>query len=89
MGDVIKNDFRPITLAKQAFEKIGIEPDTAAVRGGTDGSTLTFNGLPTPNIFAGGENMHGRFEYVSLQTMEKAAQVIVGIVEASRDYNTL
>ena len=49
-------------------------------RQGTDGSKISFMGIPTPNIFAGGENMHGRFEYVSLQTMERAVDTIIGIV---------
>ncbi|MFV8814737.1 peptidase T, partial [Aerococcus urinaeequi] len=59
------------------------------VRGGTDGSKLTYMGLPTPNLFAGGENMHGRFEYVSLETMVKATEVILAIIEGAGDYNQL
>lgn len=49
------------------------------IRGGTDGSKISFMGLPTPNIFAGGENMHGRYEYVAVESMEKATQVIIEI----------
>ncbi|HFR3195871.1 TPA: peptidase T, partial [Streptococcus suis] len=59
---------------------LGIKPLIEPVRGGTDGSKISFMGIPTPNIFAGGENMHGRFEFVSLETMEKAVDVILGIV---------
>lgn len=62
------------------MENLGIKPLIEPVRGGTDGSKISFMGIPTPNIFAGGENMHGRFEFVSLQTMEKAVDVILGIV---------
>ena len=51
---------------------------------GTDGSKISFMGIPTPNIFAGGENMHGRFEYVSLQTMERAVDTIIGIVTKNK-----
>ena len=68
-------------LAKDAMTALGIEPVSEPVRGGTDGSKLSQMGLPTPNIFAGGENMHGRFEFVSLQAMEKATDVIVKIAE--------
>ena len=64
------------------MENLGIKPLIEPVRGGTDGSKISFMGIPTPNIFAGGENMHGRFEFVSLETMEKAVDVILGIVTA-------
>lgn len=61
----------PINIAKDVMENLGIKPLIEPVRGGTDGSKISFMGIPTPNIFAGGENMHGRFEFVSLETMEK------------------
>lgn len=67
--------------AKEALLRLDIEPKIGPVRGGTDGSQLSFMGLPTPNIFAGGENMHGKFEYVSVETMEKATHVIVEIAK--------
>lgn len=79
MKKVIEKDMTPITIAKAVMESLGIDPIIEPIRGGTDGSKISFMGLPTPNIFAGGENMHGRFEYVSLQTMEKAVDVIIGI----------
>ena len=69
-----------VNVAKAAMEKAGITPICDPIRGGTDGSKISFMGIPTPNIFAGGENMHGRFEYVSLQTMERAVDTIIGIV---------
>lgn len=81
MSEIIEKDMSIIELAKEAMLKLDIKPIIEPVRGGTDGSKISFMGLPTPNIFAGGENMHGRFEYVSLQTMEKATAVIVTIAE--------
>ena len=80
MKQVIEKDMTPITLAKEVMEDLGITPIIEPIRGGTDGSKISFMGIPTPNIFAGGENMHGRFEYVSLQTMERAVDTIIGIV---------
>lgn len=79
MKKVIEKDMTPINIAKTVMENLDIKPIIEPIRGGTDGSKISFMGIPTPNIFAGGENMHGRFEYVSLQTMEKAVDVIVGI----------
>ncbi|MCQ2570430.1 MAG: peptidase T, partial [Limosilactobacillus sp.] len=70
-----------VDLAKAAMEQLDITPDIEPVRGGTDGSKISALGLPTPNLFAGGENMHSRFEYVSLQTMEAVIQVLLKINE--------
>lgn len=80
MKKVIEKDMTPIELAKEVMEDLNIKPVIEPIRGGTDGSKISFMGIPTPNLFAGGENMHGRFEFVSLQTMEKAVDVIIGIV---------
>ena len=80
MKEVIEKDMTPVTIAKDVMEDLGITPIIEPIRGGTDGSKISFMGIPTPNIFAGGENMHGRFEYVSLQTMERAVDTIIGIV---------
>ncbi|MGT2710940.1 peptidase T [Streptococcus oriscaviae] len=80
MKKIIEKDMTPVHIAKEAMENLGIKPLIEPVRGGTDGSKISFMGIPTPNIFAGGENMHGRFEFVSLETMEKAVDVILGIV---------
>lgn len=81
MKKVIEKDMTPVNLAKAVMEDLAIKPVIEPIRGGTDGSKISFMGIPTPNIFAGGENMHGRFEFVSLQTMEKAVDVILGIVQ--------
>ena len=80
MRQVIEKDMTPINIAKAVMKKLDIKPIIEPIRGGTDGSKISFMGIPTPNIFAGGENMHGRFEYVSLQTMERAVDTIIGIV---------
>ena len=82
MKQVIEKDMTPINIAKKVMEDLDIQPIIEPVRGGTDGSKISFMGIPTPNLFTGGENMHGRFEFVSLQTMEKAVDVILGIVAA-------
>lgn len=69
-----------VDIAHQAMTNLGIEPIVRPIRGGTDGSQLSYMGLPTPNIFTGSENAHGRYEYVSVDTMLKAVEVIVEIV---------
>jgi len=71
-----------IDLAAKAMKEAGIEPKIKAIRGGTDGAQLSYMGLPCPNIFAGGMNFHGPYEYVALESMEKAVEVIVNIVKA-------
>ncbi len=81
MKKIIGKDMTPVELAKEVMEDLEIKPVIEPIRGGTDGSKISFMGIPTPNLFAGGENMHGRFEFVSLQTMEKAVDVIIGIVQ--------
>lgn len=81
MGEIIEKDMRPIELAKEAMELLNIEPVIEPIRGGTDGSKISFMGLPTPNIFAGGENFHGRYEFVAVESMEKATDVIVAIAQ--------
>lgn len=81
MKKIIEKDMTPVELAKEVMEDLEIKPVVEPIRGGTDGSKISFMGIPTPNLFAGGENMHGRFEFVSLQTMEKAVDVIIGIVQ--------
>ncbi len=63
--------------AREAIRRAGLEPSTHPIRGGTDGSRLSFMGLPTPNLFAGEHNFHSRLEWVSAQDMEKAVEVIV------------
>lgn len=68
-----------VEIAKQAMLQAGVEPKVRAIRGGTDGARLSYEGLPCPNIFAGGHNFHGPFEFVPVQSMEKAVEVIVNI----------
>lgn len=70
-----------VDIAEQAMKEVGVEPLIIPIRGGTDGSRLSYMGLPCPNIFAGGHNFHGRFEYVPVQSMEKSVEVILKIVE--------
>lgn len=80
MAEVIASDMRSVEVAKAAMESLGIIPKIEPIRGGTDGSKISFMGLPTPNIFAGGENFHGRYEFVAVEAMEKARDVIIEIV---------
>ncbi len=68
-----------VDIAEEAMNSLGIKPLIKAIRGGTDGSQLSYKGLPCPNIFAGGHNFHGRYEYVPVESMQKATQVIVEI----------
>lgn len=70
-----------IDLAKKSMEELGIEPHIRPIRGGTDGARLSYKGLPCPNLFTGGHNFHGKFEYISVQSMEKARDLIVKIIE--------
>ncbi|MGG5303895.1 peptidase T [Enterococcus pernyi] len=81
MREIIEKDMSIVDLAEKAMIELDIKPVIEPVRGGTDGSKISYLGIPTPNLFAGGENMHGRFEFVSLQVMEKATDVIVKIAE--------
>ncbi|WP_338471108.1 peptidase T [Niallia sp. XMNu-256] len=74
-----------VDVAYKAMENLDIKPIVKPIRGGTDGSQLSYMGLPTPNIFAGGENFHGKFEYVSVENMIKATEVIVEIVKLIED----
>src|SRR5699024_7141558 len=79
MRDKIEPVKEIVEIASQAMKNLDIEPVIQPVRGGTDGSQLSYMGMPTPNIFTGGENFHGKFEYISVDNMEKATQVIVEI----------
>lgn len=79
MRDRIEPHMEIVEYAKQAMEALDITPVIIPIRGGTDGSQLSYKGLPTPNIFTGGENFHGKFEYISIDNMEKAVQVITEI----------
>jgi tripeptide aminopeptidase len=81
MREKIEPVMHIIDTAKEAYEAVGVEPIVKAIRGGTDGARLSYMGLPTPNIFAGGHNFHGKYEYVPLESMEKSVEVILKIAE--------
>lgn len=79
MREKIEPVMHVVELAEKAMREAGVQPKVQPIRGGTDGAQLSFKGLPCPNIFAGGENFHGRYEYVAIPSMEKATDVIVNI----------
>ncbi|WP_172917423.1 peptidase T [Capnocytophaga canis] len=81
MREKIEPVFHIVEVAEKAMKELGITPIIKPIRGGTDGSQLSFMGLPCPNIFAGGHNFHGKFEYVPVESLEKATQVIVNIAK--------
>ncbi len=85
MKEVIEKDMKCVELAKQAMQNINIEPIIKPIRGGTDGSKISFMGIPTPNIFTGAENYHGPSEFASLDNMKKAIQVIIEIVRLNAE----
>ncbi len=87
MKEKIDPNMHVIDLVLKAMQECGVPPKVEPIRGGTDGAQLSFKGLPCPNIFAGGVNFHGPYEFVSIQVMEKAMQVIVKICELTADYN--
>ncbi|MDR1226097.1 MAG: peptidase T [Prevotellaceae bacterium] len=80
MREQVEPHMHIVELAKQAMERAGVKPLVHPIRGGTDGSKLSYMGLPCPNIFAGGHNFHGKYEFVPLQSMEKAVEVILNII---------
>ncbi len=81
MREQVEKVFHVVETAKKAMELVGVEPIVVPIRGGTDGARLSYMGLPCPNIFAGGHNFHGKYEYVSLESMVKAVDIIIKIVE--------
>lgn len=81
MKEKIEPHMEIIELAKESMMEIGIEPLIRPIRGGTDGARLSYMGLPCPNLFTGGYNYHGRFEFIPLESMKKASQLIVKIIE--------
>lgn len=81
MAEVISEDMTPVDLAKEAMEAVGVEPNIIPIRGGTDGSIISFMGIPTPNIFTGGENFHGKYEFVTVESMIKTTETIIKIIE--------
>lgn len=87
MREKIEPVLHIIDIVIKAMEETGVSPKVRAIRGGTDGAQLSFKGLPCPNIFAGGINFHGPYEFVPVQSMEKAMHVIVKICELSAQYH--
>ena len=81
MKEKLEPVFHVVEIAREAMESLGITPIIKPIRGGTDGSQLSYMGLPCPNIFAGGHNFHGKYEYVPVESMIKAVDVIVKISE--------
>ncbi|WP_108423434.1 peptidase T [Flagellimonas amoyensis] len=81
MREKVEPVFHIVEIAEEAMKSLGIEPIIKPIRGGTDGSQLSFMSLPCPNIFAGGHNFHGKYEYIPLESMQKAVEVIVKICE--------
>ena len=80
MREMVEPVMHIVTLVEEAMKEVGVTPKVQPIRGGTDGARLSFEGLPCPNIFAGGVNFHSRFEYLPVQSMEKAMEVILKIV---------
>lgn len=87
MKEKIDPNMHVIDIVLKAMQECGVPPKVEPIRGGTDGAQLSFKGLPCPNIFAGGVNFHGPHEFVSIQVMEKAMQVVVKICEITAGYN--
>lgn len=85
MREKIEPVFHIMEIARKAIEDVGIKVKTVPVRGGTDGSRLSYMGLPCPNIFTGGHNYHGKFEYIPLASMIAATKVIIRIVSLYAD----
>lgn len=81
MREKVEPVFHIVEMAKEAMAEVGVTPIIKPIRGGTDGSQLSYMGLPCPNIFAGGHNFHGKYEYVPVESMQKAVEVIVKICE--------
>ena len=86
MREKVEPVFHVVEIARKAMEAVGVEPKVQAIRGGTDGAQLSFRGLPCPNIFAGGVNFHGPFEFVAIQSMEKAMAVVVEICKLAASH---
>lgn len=81
MREMVEPVIEIVNVAKMAMEQVGVVPKVKAIRGGTDGSRLSYMGLPCPNIFTGGHNFHGRFEYIPLQSMDAAVATVIKMLE--------
>lgn len=87
MREQVEPHYHIVEIAMKAMEDAGIKPNVKPIRGGTDGANLSFMGLPCPNIFAGGHNFHGKLEYLPLESMQKAAEVIINIVKRFAEHH--
>lgn len=85
MKEMVKPVYHIVEIAEKAMNELGIKPIIKPIRGGTDGSQLSYMGLPCPNIFAGGHNFHGKYEYVPVESMQRATEVIVKIAELTAE----
>jgi len=85
MKEIIEANYHIMEAAIEAYRKAGLEPVIKPVRGGTDGARLSFMGLPCPNLFTGGHNYHGRYEFIPLQSMEKAVEVIINLCTSVKE----
>lgn len=83
MREKIEEKIEIVDLAAKSYEECGVTPNIKPIRGGTDGSKLSFMGLPTPNIFTGGYNYHGRYEFISLDQMKKSFECVKSIIKNS------
>ena len=81
MREVIEQKMHIVDLAAEAMKAVGLTPLVRPIRGGTDGAHLSYRGLPCPNIFTGGHNFHGRYEFLPVQSLEKSMQTIIKIIE--------
>ena len=81
MREKIEEHMYVVDRAKEAMRQVGIEPRVMPIRGGTDGARLSFMGLPCPNLCTGGENFHSRFEFVSIESMDKISELLIKIAE--------
>ena len=84
MKEIIEKDMTSVDVAIKAMKNLGIEPIITPFRGGTDGSKISFMGLPTPNLFTGGENFHGQYEFITLEAMETATKTIIEIIKEGK-----
>ena len=83
MRTIIEKDMSIIELVKSSMKQLGLQPKSTAIRGGTDGARLTYDGLPCPNLGTGGYNYHGKFEFASIQEMQASVELLLKIVENS------
>ena len=87
MKEIIKDHMYTVERAKAAMTEVGVTPEIIPIRGGTDGSRLSFMGLPCPNICTGGENAHSRFEFVSVESLDKTTDIVERIIHDTSTFN--